>query len=92
MSSFSHRFISNPRLAWVIAIVISLCGALCLSRMPVSEYPNIIPVTITVKAMYTGAPAKVVPLAFRPLIGDNGFLHLPGVSICCNASTCDNVV
>ena len=55
MKSISHIFISHPRSAWVVAIVIALCGALCLSRMAVAEYPNIIPVTITVSCTYTGA-------------------------------------
>ena len=58
MKGFSRIFIERPRLAWVVSIVIALCGAICLSRMPVSEYPNITPVTITVSCSYTGAGVK----------------------------------
>ena len=53
--SFSQIFIDHPRAAWVVAILIALCGAICLSRMAVAEYPQITPVTITVTCTYTGA-------------------------------------
>ena len=55
MSSVSQVFIDHPRAAWVVSILIALCGAICLSRMAVAEYPNITPVTITVSCTYTGA-------------------------------------
>ncbi len=58
--SLSSYFISHPRTAWVVAIVITLVGAISLSRLAVAEYPNITPVTITVSANYTGASAKVL--------------------------------
>ena len=57
--TFSQFFIDHPRTAWVAAIVLVLCGGLCFSRMAVSEYPNITPVTISVSANYTGASAEV---------------------------------
>ena len=60
MKSISQIFIDHPRLAWVVCIVISLCGAICLGRMAVAEYPNIIPVTVTVSASYSGASADVL--------------------------------
>lgn len=60
MKSFSQIFITHPRLAWVICILISLCGAICLKRMAVAEYPNITPVFVTVSASYSGASADVV--------------------------------
>ena len=58
MKGFSRIFIERPRLAWVVSIVIVLCGAVCLWRFPISEYPNITPVTITVSCSYTGASVK----------------------------------
>ena len=51
----SAFFIDHPRAAWAISIMMTICGAICLSRMPVSEYPHITPVTITVTANYIGA-------------------------------------
>ena len=70
MRSISQVFIDHPRTAWVIAIVISLCGALCLHRMPVAEYPNITPVTITVSTSYTGASAEVLNESVGTVIED----------------------
>ena len=58
MKSFSQIFIDHPRAAWVVSILIALCGALCLGRMAVAEYPNVTPVTITVSCSYTGAGTK----------------------------------
>ena len=55
MKSLSQIFIDRPKLAWAISIILMLCGGLCLSRMAISEYPNITPVTITVTANYPGA-------------------------------------
>ncbi|MGN0833906.1 MAG: efflux RND transporter permease subunit [Kiritimatiellia bacterium] len=55
MRGISQVFIDHPRAAWVVSILIALCGAICLSRMAVAEYPNITPVTITVSCTYTGA-------------------------------------
>ena len=54
----SKFFIGHPRAAWVAAIVMSLCGAICLSRMAIAEYPQITPVTITVSCTYAGAGAQ----------------------------------
>ena len=54
----SQLFIDHPRAAWVVSIVIALCGGICLTRMPVAEYPNITPVTITVWCNYAGAGTK----------------------------------
>ncbi|MBR6585893.1 MAG: efflux RND transporter permease subunit, partial [Kiritimatiellae bacterium] len=58
--SLSRFFITHPRFAWVVSIVITLIGAISLMRLAVAEYPNVTPVTITVTATYTGASAKVL--------------------------------
>lgn len=56
----SSPFIDRPRLAIVIAIVITLAGALSLLRIPVSQFPNIVPPQVQVTATYPGASAEVV--------------------------------
>lgn len=38
MKSISQVFIDHPRLAWVVSIVIALCGTICLFRTPAAEY------------------------------------------------------
>jgi HAE1 family hydrophobic/amphiphilic exporter-1 len=70
MKSISQVFIDHPRVAWVICIVISLCGAICLSRIPVAEYPNITPVTVTVSTSYSGASSDVLRESVATVIED----------------------
>ncbi|MEB1529853.1 efflux RND transporter permease subunit [Xanthomonas sp. WHRI 7945] len=53
-------FIDRPILAWVIAIVITLAGAISILSLPLEQYPDIAPPAITVSATYTGASAETV--------------------------------
>ncbi|MBN3723694.1 efflux RND transporter permease subunit [Burkholderia sp. Ac-20379] len=57
MSAF---FIKRPIFAWVIAITIMLWGLLALQRLPVAQYPEIAPTTISILASYNGADAKTI--------------------------------
>ena len=68
--SISAFFITHPRMAWVVAIIITLVGGISLSRLAVAEYPSITPVTITVSATYTGASAKVLNDSVGQIIED----------------------
>ncbi|WP_371420016.1 efflux RND transporter permease subunit [Tardiphaga sp.] len=56
----SSVFIDRPRLAIVIAIVMSLAGGLALMRIPVAQLPDIVPPQVEVTAMYPGASAEVL--------------------------------
>ncbi|WP_137176853.1 efflux RND transporter permease subunit [Roseomonas sp. AR75] len=56
----SKFFIERPVLANVLAIVLVVIGAVSLFRLPVSEYPNIVPPTVLVAANYPGASAQTV--------------------------------
>jgi HAE1 family hydrophobic/amphiphilic exporter-1 len=56
----SKFFIERPVLANVLAIVLVVIGAVSLFRLPVSEYPNIVPPTVMVTANYPGASAQTV--------------------------------
>ena len=53
-------FIKNPIFSSVIAIIIVLCGLVSIFSLPLEEYPNITPPTITLSARYPGANAKVL--------------------------------
>lgn len=57
---FSEFFIHRPKFAFVISILMMLAGLLCLSKMPVSEYPEVSPPTISVRMNYSGASAEEV--------------------------------
>ncbi len=56
----SRFFITRPIFAAVIAIVITLVGAIAYLGLPVSQYPDIVPPTVTVSASYPGASAETV--------------------------------
>ncbi len=56
----STFFINRPIFANVIAIITIILGAVCLFRLPVTQYPDIVPPTIQVTTSYSGASAQVV--------------------------------
>ncbi|MDD3669219.1 MAG: efflux RND transporter permease subunit [Alphaproteobacteria bacterium] len=56
----ADAFIKRPRLATVISIVIMLAGLLAARSLPVAQYPDIVPPTVAVSAIYPGASAEVV--------------------------------
>lgn len=53
-------FIDRPIFAWVLAIIVMLAGVLSIPQLPVAQYPDIAPPTISVSASYPGASAKTV--------------------------------
>src|ERR1700681_4172947 len=57
---FSDIFIDRPRLAFVIAIVITLAGAIAIAAIPIAQFPDIVPPQVTLSATYPGADAEVV--------------------------------
>jgi hydrophobe/amphiphile efflux-1 (HAE1) family protein len=56
----SSVFIHRPRLAIVIAIVISIAGVIALGALPVAQFPDIVPPQVTVSTIYPGASAAAV--------------------------------
>ncbi len=56
----SAVFVDRPRLAIVIAIVTTIAGLIALTRIPVAQYPEIVPPQVKVTATYPGANASVV--------------------------------
>ncbi|MFH3481210.1 efflux RND transporter permease subunit [Xanthobacter variabilis] len=57
---FSRFFIERPVLSNTLAFLIVLLGALSLMSLPVSQYPNVVPPTVSVTASYPGASARTV--------------------------------
>lgn len=55
-----HKFIDRPVLSTVISVLIVILGLLGLLTLPVSQYPEIAPPTVSVTANYQGASAEVV--------------------------------
>jgi hydrophobe/amphiphile efflux-1 (HAE1) family protein len=56
----SHFFIDRPIFASVVSIVIVIIGSVAFLRLPIAQYPDISPPTITVTGQYPGASADVV--------------------------------
>jgi multidrug efflux pump subunit AcrB len=56
----SQFFISRPIFAGVLSALIFLAGLIALPRLPISEYPEVVPPTVVVKATYPGANPKVI--------------------------------
>jgi len=57
LSSF---FISRPKFAAVISIVIALAGGIAITQLPIAMYPEITPPQVQINAFYPGASAEVV--------------------------------
>ncbi|MFY9976070.1 MAG: efflux RND transporter permease subunit, partial [Chromatiaceae bacterium] len=56
----SKFFITRPKFAFVISFVITLAGLLALMGLPVAQFPDITPPTVSVNTQYAGASAEVV--------------------------------
>ncbi|RNL85609.1 multidrug efflux RND transporter permease subunit [Sinomicrobium pectinilyticum] len=57
---FSHTFIKRPILSIVISILLMIVGALAYFSLPISQYPDVAPPTVVVRAVYPGASAETI--------------------------------
>ena len=78
-------FIDRPVFAWVIALSILLAGVIALRALPVEQYPDIAPPSLTIRATYPGADAAVVESNVTQVIeqelnGVEGFLYMTASS------------
>jgi hydrophobe/amphiphile efflux-1 (HAE1) family protein len=81
----SSVFVDRPRLAIVIAFVITIAGALALLQIPVAQFPDIVPPQVTVTAVFPGASAEVVETSVaQPLeaqvVGVDKMLYMKSTS------------
>jgi hydrophobe/amphiphile efflux-1 (HAE1) family protein len=58
--NLSRFFIDRPIFAGVISVIIFLAGIVSLFQLPISEYPEVVPPTVVVKAQFPGANPKVI--------------------------------
>jgi len=57
---FSRFFIDRPIFAAVLSILIFVTGAISIPLLPISEYPDVVPPSVQVRAEYPGANPKVI--------------------------------
>lgn len=78
---FSQFFIDRPIFAVVLSVLIVIGGGAALTRLPVSEYPEVVPPTVVVRAVYPGANPRVIaetvasPLE-QQITGVEGMLYM----------------
>jgi len=82
MNSF---FVFRPVFAWVVALFILLFGVIALMLLPVEQYPNIAPPSISISTQYRGADAATIDRTVTSIIeeemnGLDNFLYMSSVS------------
>jgi multidrug efflux pump subunit AcrB len=81
----SAIFVDRPRLAIVVAIVMTVAGGLALLAIPFAQYPDIVPPQVTVTTLYPGASSAVVdgtvaqPIEAQ-LVGVDKMMYMKSVS------------
>jgi len=79
-------FIDRPIFAWVVAIFIMIAGIVSIRMLPVSQYPQVAPPTITLTAVYAGADAQtledsVMSVIEREMNGLDGLDYMEATSL-----------
>lgn len=82
---FSRFFIDRPIFATVLAVLMILVGVLTIKTLPVAQYPDITPPTVSVTAVYPGADAATVATAIGQPIeeqvnGVDGMMYMSSSS------------
>jgi len=58
--NFSRFFVNRPIFAGVLSILIFIAGVIAIFRLPISEYPEVVPPSVVVRAQFPGANPKVI--------------------------------
>ena len=90
--NISRFFIDRPIFAAVLSVVITLVGAISIFTLPISEYPEVAPPQVVVRAQFPGANARVIaetvatPLE-EQLNGVEGLLYMNSLATADGAMT-----
>ncbi len=87
---FVDFFIKRPIFATVCSLIIILVGAISLVTLPIENYPDVAPTTITVTSNYTGASAEVVESAVTTVL-ERQINGVEGMEYLTSTSTSDGV-
>ncbi|MEP0072864.1 MAG: efflux RND transporter permease subunit [Marinomonas sp.] len=85
-------FINRPVFAWVISIAIMLAGLGSITTLPISQYPDVAPPSVSISANYTGASAETVEnsvtqILEQQLTGLDGLLYFSSSSTSAGSSS-----
>lgn len=58
--NFANFFIKRPIFASVLAIILTIIGAMSMRVLPIEQYPSVVPPTVSVSASFPGADAETV--------------------------------
>ncbi|MFN3789071.1 efflux RND transporter permease subunit [Massilia sp.] len=58
--NFSRFFVDKPIFAVVLSVIVFVAGLISIFQLPVSEYPEVVPPSVVVRAQYPGANPKVI--------------------------------
>ncbi|MCH7409710.1 efflux RND transporter permease subunit [Belliella sp. DSM 111904] len=83
-------FIKRPILSTVISVFITLLGLLALTSLPITQFPEIVPPSVTVTAKYTGANAEVLSKAVATPL-ERAINGVPGMSYMTSVNTNDGI-
>ena len=89
---FARFFINRPVFAWVISIAIMLAGVGAITTLPIAQYPDVAPPSISISATYTGASAETVENSVtqvleQQLTGLDGLLYFSSSSTSSGSSS-----
>ncbi|MGQ0800284.1 MAG: efflux RND transporter permease subunit [Pseudomarimonas sp.] len=84
-TDISRVFIDRPILASVLSILIVVAGLIAIPSLPISEYPNVVPPTVQVTALYPGAnPTTIAETVAAPIEeainGVEGMIYMKSTS------------
>jgi len=63
--NFSRFFVDRPVFAGVLSVLIFVAGLIGMTGLPISEYPEVVPPQIVVRAQYPGANPPLSPRRWR---------------------------
>jgi multidrug efflux pump len=63
-------FVQRPVFAWVIALFITLFGGIAILLLPVEQYPDVAPPSLTISAFYPGADAQTLDRSVTSIVED----------------------
>lgn len=64
----SRFFVDRPIFAWVVAIIIMLVGLGAILSLPIAQYPDIAPPSVSIRATYPGASAEAIESSVTQVI------------------------